>query len=154
MRRNFVISGLVALMVSGCAGSATHDVVSAHRAGDNDLTCREITSEITKAQVIIDGVKKDKDDLTAADITDTLLWFPFNLIAKDSNYSDAIQAADRRIARLSDLRKENNCATASAGTKDTSDIVEKISKLNRLYKSGAIDAVEYKALKQKLLSGI
>ena len=154
MRPKLIIPGFLAAIVSGCAGSATHEIVSAHQAADESLTCGQITAEITKAQVVIDGVNKDKDDLTGADVVDGLLWFPFNLIAKEGNYTDAIEAADGRIERLSDLRKEKNCSTVVENKSNISDVVAKISELNRLYKSGAIDEGEYKALKQKLLAGI
>ena len=72
---------LTCLLLINCAGSATHDVVSAHKAGDTDLTCKELDQEIVRAQVIIDGVEKDKSGMSGADILDGLLWFPFNLIA-------------------------------------------------------------------------
>lgn len=101
-KTNFGLAALV--FISGCAGSATHDVVSSYQATDESLTCREIQTEMTKAQMVIDGVNKDKEDWTAADITDGILWFPFNLIAKDSNYSEALEAGDKRIARLTALR--------------------------------------------------
>jgi hypothetical protein len=67
-----------------------------------------------KAQFVIDGVNRDKEDLTGADVIDGLLWFPFNLIAKDANYRDALEAGNQRIARLTELEKEKNCRTVAA----------------------------------------
>ena len=78
------------LLLINCAGSAQHDVVSAHKAGDMDMTCKELDSEIVRAQVIIDGVEKDKSGMSGADILDGLLWFPFNLIAKSQNYKNSL----------------------------------------------------------------
>ncbi len=140
-----------AVVVVGCAGSATHDVVSTHQANDDALSCREINSEMTKAQMVIDGVNKDKEDLTAADITDGILWFPFNLIAKHGNYKSAIEAADRRITHLSDLRKERNCPVM-AHDDGGSDPVSQLAKLQELYSNGALTEDEYTAAKKKLLS--
>jgi len=41
--------------LAGCAGSATHQVVTAHQSDDELLSCPQIDTEIIKAQVIIDG---------------------------------------------------------------------------------------------------
>ena len=70
----WVIAGLLA---SGCAGSATHDVVTAYQANDGSLSCSQIKSEMMKAQFVIDGVNRDKEDWTGADVIDGLLLFPF-----------------------------------------------------------------------------
>ncbi len=40
---------------------------------------------------------------------DGILWFPFNLIAKNSNYKNALEAANGRILRLTELEKERSC---------------------------------------------
>ena len=97
---------VVAAVLGGCAGSASHKVVSSHTAGDEAMSCPQIEAEIVKTQVIIDGVNKDKEDISGADIVDGILWFPFNLIAKSQNYQNALEAADRRIQRLQQLKKE------------------------------------------------
>lgn len=113
-RYKAVVGVFTGILVAGCAGSATHDVVSPYQASDGDLSCSQIKSEMMKAQFVIDGVNKDKEDLTAADITDGILWFPFNLIAKDVNYRDSLEAGNKRIARLTELEKEKNCSTVAA----------------------------------------
>ena len=76
------------LFLFGCAGSATHDVVSAYQSKDRTLTCSEIDKEIVRAQVIIDGVNEDKSGISGADIMDGLLYFPFIMIAKSQNVKD------------------------------------------------------------------
>ena len=98
--KNIICLLLISIIVSACAGSAQHQVVSANRAGDANLDCRELDAEIVRAQVIIDGVSQDKQGISGADWVDGLLWFPFNLIAKNQNYKNATQAADRRIGVL------------------------------------------------------
>ena len=104
---------LTCLLLINCAGSATHDVVSAHKAGDTDMTCKELDSEIVRAQVIIDGVEKDKSGMSGADILDGMLWFPFNLIAKSQNYKNALNSADRRIERIEKLKADKGCESRS-----------------------------------------
>ena len=142
----------VCLALAGCASSASHEILTENKAGDDRLTCDQLDSEVVKAQVVIDGVKKDKKDLTGKDVVDGVLWFPFNLIAKDSNYKNSLEAADKRIARLAVLKKEKGCTGTSEQVKQkTGDVLEKISKLNALYKDGALTKEEYMSSKKKLL---
>jgi len=155
------IIGITALfLVAGCAGSATHDVLSSYQANDENLTCRQIDTEMMKAQLIIDGVNKDKDDWTAADITDGLLWFPFNLIAKDSNYTEALEAGDKRIARLTGLQKEKNCSTTASGSgssvnvvapQATGNIGERLRALKEFHRDGLINDEDFQKSKAALL---
>ncbi len=98
-----------AALLSGCAGSASHMIISSHSSKDYDLSCAEIDIEMEKAQKIIDGVNDDKNDINAADIFDGLMWFPFNLLAKSENYKNAIKASDNRIKTLHALKKEYGC---------------------------------------------
>ena len=145
---------LVCLLLINCAGSATHDVVSAHKAGDTDLTCKELDQEIVRAQVIIDGVEKDKSGMSGADILDGLLWFPFNLIAKSQNYKNSLNAADRRIERVEQLKVDKGCAAETEAIQaKTEDLTQKLLDLNQLYKDGGLTKKEYTKAKKKLLGG-
>ncbi len=149
-----LVIGLAAsgIYLSGCAGSATHKVVTANQAGDTSLTCKQIDSEIVKTQVIIDGVNEDKADMSGADVMDGILWFPFNLIAKDGNYKNALEAADKRIAQLNEMSKGKGCITSNADLdKEPASISTDLRELNKLYKEGAITEEEYKVGKSKLL---
>lgn len=145
--------GGAALLV-GCADSASHDVLSTYAANDDTLSCQQINAEITKAQLVIDSVNKDKEDLTAADITDGILWFPFNLIAKNGNYNDATKAADGRISHLNELKKNRNCPTIVQNDGGSNDPVERLAKLQELYKGGTLTQEEFEVAKQKILSEI
>ena len=107
--KNLILTAVAGLLLGGCAGSANHKIVTAYEAKDVELSCSDIDSEINKAQEVIDEVNKDKSDVSGADVVDAVLWFPFNLIAKSANYNKALEAADKRIARLSELRKEKGC---------------------------------------------
>ena len=154
MNKKLVLLGIVStLVLSGCAGSANHNVVTAHQAGDDSLNCEDIDREITKTQVIIDGVNQDKEDVTGADVMDGILWFPFNLIAKSQNYENALRAADRRIENLQDLKTKNNCAVASTDeqNQETAKLTQQLSELNQLYKDGVLSDDEYKEAKRKIL---
>ena len=145
---------LTCLLLINCAGSATHDVVSAHKAGDTDLTCKELDQEIVRAQVIIDGVEKDKSGMSGADILDGLLWFPFNLIAKSQNYKNSLNSADRRIERVEQLKVDKGCESRSEEIKaKTEDLTQKLLDLNQLYKDGGLTKSEYTKAKRKLLGG-
>ena len=145
---------LTCLLLINCAGSAQHDVVSAHKAGDTDMTCKELDSEIVRAQVIIDGVEKDKSGMSGADILDGLLWFPFNLIAKSQNYKNALNSADRRIERVEKLKVDKGCESRSEEIKaKTEDLTQQLLDLNQLYKDGGLTKSEYTKAKRKLLGG-
>ncbi len=156
MGSKFIYSMICAGLLSGCAGSASHRVVTAHQAGDTDLTCEQIDSEILKTQVIIDGVNQDKEDVSGADVVDGILWFPFNLIAKSANYSSSLEAADRRIENLQKISTQNECEVASVEDQEKAlkQLTATLGELNDLYKSGALTDEEYKEAKQKVLDGV
>jgi hypothetical protein len=136
---------------AGCAGSASHKVVTANTANDTTMACVDIEREIAQTQSIIDEVNKDKDDISGADVIDGVLWFPFNLIAKSQNYNDALQAADKRIARLNEMKKEKDCANDANAVAQTQNLTNQLSELNRQYKDGSLTEEEYKLAKAKLL---
>jgi hypothetical protein len=142
------------IQLAGCAGSASHEVVTAHQASDLALSCEEIESELLKTQIIIDRVNQDKQDLTGADVADAVLWFPFNLIAKDENYRSALEAADRRIERLNQLKGQKNCIAQDPRQTEVSLTLwsEKLRELSRLYKDGVLTEQEYMDAKRKLLA--
>ena len=109
MKKSFFVFLTAALFLHGCAGSANHKVLTEYEASDHLLGCEGIEDELAEAQRVIDDVNQDRTDMTAQDITDGLLWFPFNLIAKSSNYKNATESASKRIQRLETLQKEKGC---------------------------------------------
>ena len=100
---------VVATGLFGCAGSADHDILATYEAKDSTLDCVGLKQEILKAQDVINAVEEDREDISGADVIDGVLYFPFNLIAKSSNYKNAVEAAAGRIERLEELRKERDC---------------------------------------------
>ena len=160
-----VVCVVATVLVAGCAGSATHAVVSPYQANDANLTYEQIQIEMTKAQFVVDGVNKDKEDWTAADITDGLLWFPFNLIAKDSNYREALEACNMRIARLTNLRNDKGCTTATSVTvplgtskaniiQPTGTVEERLIKLKLLVDQGLLSEEEAAVKRKEILGGL
>ncbi len=151
--KNIISLLIISIIVASCAGSAQHEVVSANRAGDARLDCRELDAEIVRAQVIIDGVTQDKQGIDGADWVDGILWFPFNLIAKNQNYKNATQAADRRIATLQNYKDKKGCDNNTKEIKaKTASIVDELNELNAMYKAGDITKSEFEAAKRNLLN--
>ena len=150
---NFAL--IMAVVLSGCAGSAAHKVVTANQSSDNSIDCKTVEAEIVRTQVIIDDVNKDKDDISGADIVDGVLWFPFNLIAKQQNYNNALEAADKRLARLNEIKSEKNCLSADADLKGrTNTALTELEKLAKLHRDGVLSDEEYVTAKQKILERI
>ena len=146
---------LFLLILTGCAGSASHEVVTANQAGDDGMNCQAIEAAIVKTQVIIDGVNQDKDDISGADVVDGILWFPFNLIAKHENYNDALEAADRRIEKLNELKKANHCNATDQEIRTRSDeTLERLKELAVMHKEGTLTDDEYKTAKRKLIENL
>ena len=82
---------------------------------------------------------------------DGILYFPFNLIAKNSNYSNALTAANQRIISLNKLKKEKNCKEDGAQDAASTALTTKIAEINKMYQDKLISEEEYKALKLKAL---
>ena len=140
------------IILFGCAGSATHDVVSAYQSKDSALTCSEIDKEIVLAQVIIDGINEDKSGISGADIMDGLLYFPFNMIAKNQNYKNSLSAADKRIERLENLKIDKDCKeTSKEIIKIKTSLSQELKELTKMYKSGDLTKIEFEKAKNKLL---
>ena len=150
MKNFFYVIYLIILF--GCAGSATHDVVSAYQSKDSALTCSEIDKEIVLAQVIIDGINEDKSGISGADIMDGLLYFPFNMIAKNQNYKNSLSAADKRIERLENLKIDKDCKeTSKEIIKIKTSLSQELKELTKMYKSGDLTKIEFEKAKNKLL---
>ncbi|MCV6589190.1 MAG: SHOCT domain-containing protein [Marinobacterium sp.] len=150
MKKAFTYAATIVLL-SGCAGSANHDILVSHQAQDSHLGCKQINDEMVRTQVVIDGVNADKADVSGADVVDGLLWFPFNLIAKNNNYNSAMEAAGKRMARLTELQDEKNCAASSTHNDTYRSMSKRLQELQQLYKDGIISAAEYTEAKRKAM---
>jgi len=156
MKNRFTKLGQSILLVSilsGCANSASHKIVSLEKATDEYMSCSNIRTEKRKVQAIINGVQRDKEDIDGADFVDGLLWFPFNLLAKSSNYSNATEAAEARIEYLSVMEAENRCkVTSNGGSKSDSKTSNQLAQLNSLYKDGILTKEEFMQKRKGILA--
>jgi len=155
MPKNLPLIALGAILLASCANSADHEVVVKSSSTDQFLSCPEIRSEIFRVQAIKDGVQRDKDDMTGSDIVDGLLWFPFNVLVKHSNYSNANEAADARISNLRILSNQKDCGETTA-TEETnqSDIVQRLTALKEMKDSGLITTDEYVQKREDILNDL
>jgi len=149
MRRYYLFFTLVTL--AGCAGSANHKVVQTNPVNDQALSCQQADAEISRAQAIINEVNDDKADISGADVMDGILYFPFNLIAKNSNYSNALTAANQRIISLKELKNQKNCLDDTSHQVADNALTNRLTELNKMHSEGLISEEEYKSLKLKLL---
>lgn len=144
---------LLASLLTSCANSASHKVVALEKATDEYMSCSNIRTEKRKVQAIINGVARDKEDIDGADFVDGLLWFPFNLLAKSSNYSNATEAAEARIEYLSIMEAENGCKTSSRNSsKKDSKVSNQLKQLNSLYKDDILSKEEYMKKREGILT--
>ncbi|RRC96757.1 SHOCT domain-containing protein [Amphritea balenae] len=139
-----------AVLLQGCAGSANHEVMTAYNASDESLSCEQLSYEQARAQTVINQVNEDKDDVSGADIVDGIFWFPFNLIAKNMNYEDALEAANARIARLDSLRNSNNCSDEQMAEVEKG-LEAKLTELKDLRDKDLISEEEYKKARKDVL---
>jgi hypothetical protein len=156
MQYRLMILAISTLFFVGCAGSASHKVVMNDLPQDQNLSCPQADAEILRAQSIISGVNDDKAEISGADFMDGILWFPFNLIAKESNYNNALSAANQRIMIMRQLKQDKNCPEqqiAQQGQTQQS-LNTKIRELNQLYKDGLLTEAEYLAQKKRVLDSI
>lgn len=155
LRVIFLSTSFVYIM--GCANSASHKVVRTEKIGDTSLSCSQLKTEKRKVQVIINGVEQDKADMTGSDLVDGLLWFPFNVIAKQSNYRSATKAAEERISYLTALELEHRCgADGNAIVNATADreSSRQLQQLNSLYRDGVLTQDEYVEKRTRILDNI
>ena len=154
-KKLIVILALPAILY-GCANSASHRVVKKEKVQDDYMNCSDLRLEKHKVQAIIGGVEQDKQDMTGADVVDGILWFPFNVIAKQSNYASATDAAEARIEHLAMLEVERGCdpdAPRTAAAKSTDEKVKKqVQQLNMLYKDGLLTQEEFLAKRKDALA--
>lgn len=142
------------ILSTACANSASHRVLSVNKATDSYLSCKEIRIEKAQAQSIIYDIERDKSDMSGADVVDGLLWFPFNVIAKQSNYSNATKAAEARLLQLAELEVSNGCRVLASDKATDSKITEQLQSLNNLYRAGLLTDAELLSKRESVLGQI
>ncbi|MGH1430158.1 MAG: hypothetical protein ACRBB4_03475 [Neptuniibacter sp.] len=142
---------LSASFLAGCAGSANHEVVTAYNASDDAMTCNQLTAEQVRVQAIINAVNQDKDDVKGKDLLDGILWFPFNLIAKNSNYKESLNAANTRLTRIDYLRKDKSCSDEQLAEAEK-NIEKRLEELKDLKERQLITEEEYIESRKSILT--
>lgn len=140
-----------AVVLAGCAGSANHEVVTAYNASDDLMSCDQLTAEQVRVQAIVNAVNQDKDDVTGKDVLDGVLWFPFNLIAKNSNYNSALNAASARLARIDSLRNDKECSSEQLAVAEK-DLEKRLQELKDLRDKELITEDEYNSSRKAILT--
>ena len=90
------------------ASCATPTVVTVIGPNDNELSCKQLSSEIAKANQYADEAQKAKKVGTPHNIGALLFFFPaYGITVK--NIEDASKAAKDRTLHLNNLKEKKNC---------------------------------------------
>jgi len=90
------------------ASCATPTVVNVIGPNDNELNCKQLSSEIAKANQYADEAQKAKKVGTPHNIGALLFFFPaYGITVK--NIEDASKAAKDRTLHLNNLKEKKNC---------------------------------------------
>ena len=90
------------------ASCATPTVVNVIGPNDNELSCKQLSSEIAKANQYADEAQKAKKVGTPHNIGALLFFFPaYGITVK--NIEDASKAAKDRTLHLNNLKEKKNC---------------------------------------------
>ena len=95
---------LVTAIVSGCASPT---VVSVRKAGDSELSCKQLKTEYEDAQDFEAKARKERG-VTGTNVAATILFWPA-LLGTYANTEEAITAARDRQKRLEKIAEEKQC---------------------------------------------
>ena len=102
MRNLFALASL--LVLSGCAEPHVVQIVNA---GDDELNCAQLQTEIGKLEVFRDEAKSEKG-VTWGNAGRALV-FPIGIWATYDNANEAIDAANQREVYLRGLMNKQDC---------------------------------------------
>jgi hypothetical protein len=101
-----ILSILLILLI--CASCATPTVINVIGPNDSDLNCKELSSEIAKANQYANDAQEAKKMKTPHNIGAVLLFFPaIGLTMK--NVEEATKAANDRALHLNKLKEKKKC---------------------------------------------
>lgn len=86
---------------------ATPEVVSERQAGDTELSCAEIATEVREAEKFAEDARREKG-VTGTNVAAGLIFWPALLVTY-SNAEEAIDAADDRRDYLYELADAKRC---------------------------------------------
>ena len=91
-----------------CASCASPKVVNVIGPNDNEFNCKELSSEIAKANQYADEAQKAKKVGTPHNIGALLFFLPgYGVSIK--NIDEATQAAKNRAVHLNKIKEKKNC---------------------------------------------
>ena len=94
----------ILFLVASCAKP---HVVETRQYGDEDKTCSQLDEEIYRTEQVIKDAK-DERGMTGTNVAAALFWLP-GLAATWINVNDAIEAGEKRIDVLYQLKAKKNC---------------------------------------------
>ena len=97
-----------ALMVALLAACATPTVVQTRQAGDENLTCEQLKTQIALAQKYEEDARKERG-VTGTNVAAALLFLP-GLLGTYMNTEDAMRAARDRQSILTEMSAKKRCA--------------------------------------------
>ena len=91
-----------------CISCATPTIVNVIGPNDNKLSCKELSSEIAKANQYADDAQKQKKAGNPTNIGAILFFLPgYGMTIK--NVEDAMKAAKDRAIHLNKIKEKKNC---------------------------------------------
>ena len=103
MKKTFAAVTLAGLL-TGCA---TPTVVDTRKTGDSNLTCAQISQEITEAERFEKEARKERT-ATGTNVAAAIFFWPALLVTY-SNTEEAINAAKERRENMFKLAASKNC---------------------------------------------
>jgi hypothetical protein len=99
-----IVTALIASLLSACA---TPTVVQTRQAGDENLSCDNIKTQMSQAQKYEEDARKERG-VTGTNVAAALLFLPA-LIGTYMNTEDAMRAARDRQNVLAELSAKKRC---------------------------------------------
>ena len=147
-----LVLSLSIVLLNSCAKPTVVNIVLA---GDVELNCEQLESEVAESQKIKREAEYAKEG-TGGNVARVLLFWP--AWAQTLHNADvAIIAANDRIYHLFNIMKKKKCSGVDkieaqiTNTTTSISITEQLKELKEMYKSGDLTEEEYKKAKKKVL---
>ena len=105
LKKTLILITLLSFTLSSCA---TPTVVNVIGPNDNQLSCEELSAEITKANKYADEAQEAKKAGKPHNVGAILFFFPGLFFSAD-NIEEATKAAKERAIHLNKLKEKKNC---------------------------------------------
>tara|TARA_B100001121_G_C18382973_1_gene477110 strand:- start:230 stop:544 length:315 start_codon:yes stop_codon:yes gene_type:complete len=104
MKRNLNIF-LIILLITSCANPTVVNVIQPR---DNEMSCKELNSEIAKANQYADEAQEAKKANKPHNVGAILFFLPGLFFSMD-NIEEATKAAKNRAIHLNKIKEKKNC---------------------------------------------